>query len=121
MIDLGYVSVTSTPSGGLHNLLGDAHQKRDKFEANLKELKMLFDAVKQKEGEIQKKQGWTEKTLANSIESEVLKQCKVHLSCFHGGNLVGEPIRMLMREGKLSLKTSSFMLQRRPTNCRMIC
>jgi hypothetical protein len=38
--------------------------------------------------------------LANSIESEVLKQHKVYLSCFHGGDLVGEPIRILMREGK---------------------
>jgi hypothetical protein len=29
-----------------------------------------------------------------------LKQHKVYLSCFHGGDLVGEPIRILMREGK---------------------
>ena len=53
---------------------------------------MLFDAAEWKEGEIQKKRGRAEKTLANSIESDVLKQCKVHLSCFHGGDLVGEPI-----------------------------
>jgi hypothetical protein len=38
--------------------------------------------------------------VAKSIESEVLKQHKVHLSCFQGGDLVGEPIRILMREGR---------------------
>ena len=48
--------------------------------------------AKVKEGEIGKKKGGAEKTLANSIESEVLKQRKVDLSCFHGCNLVGEPI-----------------------------
>jgi hypothetical protein len=35
--------------------------------------------------------------LANSIESEALKQRKVNLSCFHGGDLVGEPIQIIMR------------------------
>ncbi len=84
----------------LNKLEKDTRKKRDEFEANSKELKMLFDAAKRKEGEIRKKRGRAEKTLANSIESEVLKQCKVHLSCFHGGDLVGEPIRILMREGK---------------------
>jgi hypothetical protein len=84
----------------LNKMEKDSRRKRDEFQAKAKELKMLFDAAKAKEGEIRKKRGRAEKTLANSIESEVLKQHKVHLSCFHGGDLVGEPIRILMREGR---------------------
>jgi hypothetical protein len=84
----------------LNKLEKDTRKKRDEFQANSKELKMLLDAAKVKEGEIRKKRGRAEKTLANSIESEVLKQHKVHLSCFHGGDSVGAPIRILMREGK---------------------
>jgi hypothetical protein len=84
----------------LNKLEKDTRKKRDEFQANSKELKMLLDAAKVKEGEIRKKRRRAEKTLANSIESEVLKQHKVHLSCFHGGDSVGAPIRILMREGK---------------------
>jgi hypothetical protein len=107
----------------LNKLEKDARKKRDEFEANSKELKMLFDATKRKEGEIQKKRGRAEKTLANSIEHEALKQCKVCLSCFHGGDLVKEPIRAEHScvKGKRSLMTSSFTLSRRPTNWRRIC
>jgi hypothetical protein len=36
----------------------------------------------------------------NSIESEVLILFKVYLSNFHGGDLVGEPICILMKRGK---------------------
>jgi hypothetical protein len=84
----------------LNRLEKDTRKKRDEFQANAKELKTLFDAAKVKEGEIRKKRGRAEKTLANSIESEVLTKYKVYLSCFHGGDLVGEPIRILMREGR---------------------
>jgi len=89
-----------TAKDDLNKLEKDSRQRRDEFQANAKELKIIFDAAKVKEGEIRKKRGRAEKTLANSIESEVLSQHKVHLSCFHGGDLVGEPIRILMREGK---------------------
>ncbi len=51
----------------LNKLEKDTRKKRDEFEANSKELKMLFDAAKRKEGEIRKKRGRAEKTLANSI------------------------------------------------------
>jgi hypothetical protein len=73
---------------------------RDKSKEKAQELKKLFDTTKATEVDIQKKRGRAEKTLANSIEWEVLNLFKVYLSNFHGGDLVGEPIRILMKRGK---------------------
>jgi hypothetical protein len=66
-----------------------------------RELKKLFDTTKATEVDIRKKRGRAEKTLANLIESEVLNLFKVYLSNFHGGDLVGEPIHILMKRGKI--------------------
>jgi hypothetical protein len=65
-----------------------------------RELKKLFDTTKATESAIQKKRGRAEKSLANSIESEVLNLFKVYLLNFHGGDLVGEPIHILVKRGK---------------------
>jgi hypothetical protein len=73
---------------------------RDKSKEKARELKKLFDTTKATEVDIRKKRGRAEKTLANSVESEVLNLFKVYLSNFHGGDLVGEPICILMKRGK---------------------
>jgi hypothetical protein len=72
----------------------------DESKEKARELKKPFDTTKATEVDIQKKGGRAEKTLANSIESEVLNLFKVYLSNFHVGDLVGEPIRILMKRGK---------------------
>jgi hypothetical protein len=57
-------------------------RKRDKSKKKARELKRLFDTMKATQSDIQKKGGQAEKTLANSIQSEVLNLFKVHLSNF---------------------------------------
>jgi hypothetical protein len=70
-----------------------------KSKEKARELKKLFDTTKATEVDIQKKRGRAEKTLAKSIELEVLNLFKVCLSNFHGGDLVEEPICILMKRG----------------------
>ena len=84
----------------LSQLERSTRKKRDDLKEKARELKKLFDRTKATESDIRKKRGRAEKTLANSIESEVLILFKVYLSNFHGGDLVGEPIRILMKRGK---------------------
>jgi hypothetical protein len=84
----------------LSQLERSTRKKRDDLKEKARELKKLFDTTKATESDIRKKRGRAEKTLANSIESEVLILFKVYLSNFHGGDLVGEPIRILMKRGK---------------------
>jgi hypothetical protein len=84
----------------LTQLERSTRKKRDELKEKARELKKLFDSTKATESDIRKKRGRAEKSLANSIESEVLILFKVYLSNFHGGDLVGEPIRILMKRGK---------------------
>jgi hypothetical protein len=84
----------------LSQLERSTRKKRDESKEKARELKKLFDTTKATEVDIRKKRGRAEKSLANSIESEVLNLFKVYLSNFHGGDLVGEPIRILMKRGK---------------------
>ncbi len=84
----------------LSQLERSTRKKRDESKEKARELKKLFDLTKATELGIRKKRGRAEKTLANSIESEVLNLFKVYLSNLNGGDLIGEPIRILMKRGK---------------------
>jgi hypothetical protein len=84
----------------LSQLERSTRKKREESKEKARELKKLFYMAKATEVDIQKRQGRAEKTSANSIESEVLNLFKVYLSNFHGSDLVGEPIRILMKRGK---------------------
>jgi hypothetical protein len=75
-------------------------KKHDELKEKARELKKLFNLTKETKSAIRKKRGRADKSLANLIESEVLILFKVYLSNFHGGDLVGEPIRILMKRGK---------------------
>jgi hypothetical protein len=68
------------------------------LEEKARALKKLFDRTKATEVDIRKKRGRAKKTLANWIESEVLNLFKLYLSNFDGGNLVGEPICILVNK-----------------------
>jgi hypothetical protein len=88
-------------------------KKPDESEEKAREIKKLFDITKATEVDIQKKQGRAEKTLANLTKWEVLKLFKVYLLNFHGGNLVGEPIQILMKRGKEILRRLESTSKRR--------
>jgi hypothetical protein len=103
----------------LSQLERSTRKKRDESKEKARELKKLFDTTKATEVDIQKKQGRAEKALANSIELEVLNLFKVYLSNFHRGDLVGEPIHILMKRGKRFLRRLESTSKRRQTRERI--
>ena len=69
------------------------------MKSKVQRLRETASVAKKMENEVRKKRGRTEKTLFNSLESEVLNPEKVLFSHYHGGDMEGESIRRLMNRG----------------------
>jgi hypothetical protein len=78
----------------------DTRKKRNDFRTKKNRLKKAYSAAKAEETAVRARRGRKEKSLANSIQSEVLDPLGCKVSSYHGGDMEGEAIRILMSKGR---------------------
>jgi hypothetical protein len=84
----------------LTQLEKDTQKKRNGFQKNRKYLWKQGLATNTAETAIRAKRGKKDKSIANSIQSEVLDPKGCFVSSYHGGDMEGVALQIMMAQGR---------------------
>ena len=78
----------------------DTRKKRNGFRKNRRDLRKQCLATNAAETAIRAKRGKKDKSIANSIQSEVLDPKGCFVSSYHGSDMEGVALRIMMAQGR---------------------
>jgi hypothetical protein len=84
----------------LTQLEKNTRKKRNGFRKNRRDLRKQCLATNAVETAIRAKRGKKDKSIANSIQSEVLDPKGCFVSSYHGGDMEGVALRIMMAQGR---------------------
>jgi hypothetical protein len=90
----------------LTQLEKDTRKKRNEFRKNSKYLRKQCLATNTAETAVRSKRGKKDKSIANLIQSEVLDPKGCFVSSYHGGDMEGVALRIMMAQGRKIFRRS---------------